>query len=189
MSKRPLRHCPLRLTFTYSSREETGCGLVCSGDSWAHDAGIVRLRLQRLILRPGSNICAPVKARYSVSLRQDPLCMIVGPFRVRVKFFILGAFGGRRQVSARCNLSVFSWRSRLLARPAVRLNRLWATLHRLIIRDQRMWQGFGARGNANGPGTARLFHELGLETNFDNFDRKTRRFHEIFWSRPVGAKV
>jgi hypothetical protein len=43
------------------------------------------------------------------------------------------------------------------------------------------------RWNANGPGTARLFHELQLGQNFDSFDQaKPGDFMKIFWSRQVG---
>ena len=63
----------------------------------------------------------------------------------------------------------------------------YGTLERLIIRDQRDGEGIWGRWNANGPGTARLFHELGLGRNFDSFDRaKPGDFMKIFWSRAVG---
>src|SRR5207244_13615174 len=45
----------------------------------------------------------------------------------------------------------------------------YATLEKLIIRDQRDGEGIWGRWNANGPGTARLFHELQLAANFNNF--------------------
>src|SRR6266404_3125603 len=45
------------------------------------------------------------------------------------------------------------------------------TLERLVIRDQRDGEGIWGRWNANGPGTARLFHELALGQNFDNIDQ------------------
>ena len=63
----------------------------------------------------------------------------------------------------------------------------YPTLERLIIRDQRDGEGVWGRWNANGPGTARLFHELQLGRNFDNFDQaKPGDFMKIFWSRQVG---
>src|ERR1700687_1404165 len=46
----------------------------------------------------------------------------------------------------------------------------FATLNQLMIRDQHDGEGIWGRWNANGPGTARLFHELGLGQNFDNFN-------------------
>src|SRR5216684_3023204 len=63
----------------------------------------------------------------------------------------------------------------------------FATLEQLIIRDQRDGEGIWGRWNANGPGTARLFHELDLGPNFDNLDlAKPGDFMKIFWSRQVG---
>jgi hypothetical protein len=67
------------------------------------------------------------------------------------------------------------------------LNLEYATLEKLIIRDQRDGEGVWGRWNANGPGTARLFHELRLGRNFDNFDQaRPGDFMKIFWSRQVG---
>src|SRR5438067_7971712 len=51
----------------------------------------------------------------------------------------------------------------------------FATLNQLIIRDQHDGEGVWGRWNANGPGTARLFYELGrseehtseLQSRFD----------------------
>jgi hypothetical protein len=61
------------------------------------------------------------------------------------------------------------------------------TLERLIIRDQRDGEGVWGRWNANGPGTARLFHELRLGRNFDNIDQaRPGDFMKVFWSRAVG---
>src|SRR6266566_2617614 len=63
----------------------------------------------------------------------------------------------------------------------------FATLNQLMIRDQHDGEGIWGRWNANGPGTGRLFHELGLGRNFDNFDQaKAGDFMKIFWSRQVG---
>jgi len=47
----------------------------------------------------------------------------------------------------------------------------YGTLERLIIRDQHDGEGVWGRWNANGPGTARLFHELRLGRNFDKLDQ------------------
>jgi hypothetical protein len=67
------------------------------------------------------------------------------------------------------------------------LNLDYGTLERLIIRDQHDGEGVWGRWNANGPGTARLFHELRLGRNFDNIDQaKPGDFMKIFWSRAVG---
>lgn len=63
----------------------------------------------------------------------------------------------------------------------------FATLNQLIIRDQRDGEGVWGRWNANGPGTARLFHELSLGRNFDDFAQaQPGDFMKIFWSKQVG---
>ena len=62
-----------------------------------------------------------------------------------------------------------------------------ATLKSLLIRGQRDGEGIWGRWNANGPGTARLFHEMKLGQNFDDFAKaKPGDFMKIFWSREVG---
>jgi hypothetical protein len=63
----------------------------------------------------------------------------------------------------------------------------FATLNQLVIRNQRDGEGVWGRWNANGPGTARLFHELGLGRNFDNFGQaQPGDFMKVFWSNRVG---
>lgn len=65
----------------------------------------------------------------------------------------------------------------------------YATLNQLIIRDQRDGEGIWGRWNANGPGTARLFHELGVGRNFSDFDQaKPGDFMKIFWNKNVGRR-
>ena len=65
----------------------------------------------------------------------------------------------------------------------------YATLNQLIIRDQRDGEGIWGRWNANGPGTARLFHELGLGRNFTDFAQaKPGDFMKIFWNNNVGRR-
>src|ERR1041384_3119101 len=65
----------------------------------------------------------------------------------------------------------------------------YGTLERLIIRDQRDGEGIWGRWNANGPGTARLFHELGLGHNFTGFAQaKPGDFMKIFWNNNVGRR-
>lgn len=62
-----------------------------------------------------------------------------------------------------------------------------ATLQNLAIRGQRDGQGIWGRWNANGPGTARLFHEMELGQNFDDFRQaQPGDFLKIFWSSEVG---
>ena len=63
----------------------------------------------------------------------------------------------------------------------------YATLNQLIIRDQHDGEGVWGRWNANGPGTARLFYELGLGRNFTDFDQaQPGDFMKIFWNNNVG---
>ena len=70
-----------------------------------------------------------------------------------------------------------------------RLKLDFATLNQLVIRDQRDGEGIWGRWNANGPGTARLFHELGLGRNFDDFAQaQPGDFMKIFWSKNVGKR-
>jgi hypothetical protein len=72
-------------------------------------------------------------------------------------------------------------------RASGRLQLDFATLDQLMIRNQRDGEGIWGRWNANGPGTARLFHELGLGRNFDNFaEARPGDFMKIFWSKNVG---
>lgn len=62
-----------------------------------------------------------------------------------------------------------------------------ATLESLAIRGQRDGYGIWGRWNANGPGTARLFHEMNLGQNFDDFaEARPGDFLKIFWSPEVG---
>jgi hypothetical protein len=73
----------------------------------------------------------------------------------------------------------------LRARGALSLN--YATLESLLIRNQRDGEGIWGRWNANGPGTARLFHEMDLGENFDDFAQaQPGDFMKIFWSPEVG---
>lgn len=57
----------------------------------------------------------------------------------------------------------------------------------LLIHGQPDGSGIWGRWNANGPGTARLFHELGLGRNFEDFsEARPGDFMKIFWSSEVG---
>jgi hypothetical protein len=61
------------------------------------------------------------------------------------------------------------------------------TTESLLVRGQRDGQGIWGRWNANGPGTARLFHEMDLGKNFDDFaEARPGDFLKIFWSSEVG---
>ncbi len=64
-----------------------------------------------------------------------------------------------------------------------------SVLSDLIIRGQRDGEGVWGRWNANGPGTARLFHELGVGRNFTSYDQaQPGDFMKIFWSNEVGVR-
>ena len=59
----------------------------------------------------------------------------------------------------------------------------------LLISGQRDGEGVWGRWNANGPGTARLFYEMGLGTNFTDFSKaEPGDFMKIFWSQAVGRR-
>jgi hypothetical protein len=59
----------------------------------------------------------------------------------------------------------------------------------LMITGQADGAGVWGRWNANGPGTARLFHELGLGVNFTELAQaKPGDFMKAFWSDEIGAK-
>ncbi len=59
----------------------------------------------------------------------------------------------------------------------------------LLISGQRDGQGIWGRWNANGPGTARLFHELDLGRNFSDYaEARPGDFMKIFWNDAVGRK-
>ena len=73
----------------------------------------------------------------------------------------------------------------LRARGSLQLD--YDTLDALMIRNQRDGEGIWGRWNANGPGTARLFYELGVGENFDDFAQaQPGDFMKIFWSPEVG---
>ena len=63
------------------------------------------------------------------------------------------------------------------------------TTNALLINGQRDGEGIWGRWNANGPGTARLFHELDLGTNFTDFTQALPGdFMKIFWTQAVGRR-
>ena len=101
------------------------------------------------------------------------------------KFFILPSAASPSFCSGATYLVFIRTLEALRARGDLHFD--YPTLEQLIIRDQRDGEGIWGRWNANGPGTARLFHELGLGHNFDNFDQaEPGDFMKIFWSRQVG---
>ena len=64
-----------------------------------------------------------------------------------------------------------------------------ATLRALLVSGQSDGQGVWGRWNANGPGTARLFHELGLGRNFLDYEKaRPGDFMKIFWTNEIGKR-
>ena len=59
----------------------------------------------------------------------------------------------------------------------------------LLVRSEPDGTGIWGRWNANGPGTARLFHETQLGENFTSFDdAQPGDFLKIWWNDNIGAK-
>ena len=62
-----------------------------------------------------------------------------------------------------------------------------SALEALLIRGQPDGAGIWGRWNANGPGTARLFYELGLGRNFESLDQaRPGDFMKILWTGEIG---
>lgn len=62
-------------------------------------------------------------------------------------------------------------------------------LRALLVTGQRDGEGVWGRWNANGPGTARLFHELDLGRNFTEWDQaRAGDFMKIFWNNEIGKR-
>ncbi len=103
------------------------------------------------------------------------------------KFFILPAEASPSYCSGATYLVFMKTIEALRERGALQLN--YETLDSLMIRGQRDGAGIWGRWNANGPGTARLFYELGLGRNFDDFEEaQPGDFMKIFWSPEVGRE-
>jgi hypothetical protein len=126
----------------------------------------------------------PHGGRYSVS-HFAKICLERSAHFESGKFFILPSAASPSFCSGATYLVFIRTMEALRTRGELTLD--YSTLEQLIIRDQHDGEGIWGRWNANGPGTARLFHELGLGRNFDNFDQaKPGDFMKIFWSRQVG---
>lgn len=62
-----------------------------------------------------------------------------------------------------------------------------AAVNDLAVAGQSDGIGVWGRWNANGPGTARFFHELGLGSNFQDFESaRPGDFMKIFWTKEIG---
>jgi hypothetical protein len=103
------------------------------------------------------------------------------------KFFILPASASPSYCSGATYLVFMKTLEALRDRGDLSLD--YETLDQLMIRGQRDGQGIWGRWNANGPGTARLFYELGIGRNFDDFEEAAPGdFMKIFWSPEVGRE-
>jgi hypothetical protein len=101
------------------------------------------------------------------------------------KFFILPSAASPSYCSGATYLVFMKAIEAARAAGSLRLD--FATLEQLMIRNQRDGQGIWGRWNANGPGTGRLFYELNLGKNFDDFAQAIPGdFMKIFWSPEVG---
>jgi len=101
------------------------------------------------------------------------------------KFFVLPEAASPSYCSGATYLVFMKTIEALRARGSLQLD--YATLENLMIRGQRDGEGIWGRWNANGPGTARLFYEMGLGQNFDDFAQaQPGDFMKIFWSPEVG---
>lgn len=102
------------------------------------------------------------------------------------KFFILPDSASPSYCSGATYLVFLKTIERL--RNAGQLNLNYSTLMALMIHEgQRDGEGIWGRWNANGPGTARLFFELGLGKNFTDFGQaQPGDFMKIFWNDEVG---
>ncbi len=103
------------------------------------------------------------------------------------KFFVLPDAASPSYCSGATYLVFMKTIEALRERGDLDLN--YETLDALMIRGQRDGEGIWGRWNANGPGTARLFHELGIGVNFDDFaEALPGDFMKIFWSPEVGRE-
>jgi hypothetical protein len=101
------------------------------------------------------------------------------------KFFVLPDAASPSYCSGATYLVFMKTIEALRARGSLQLD--YATLESLMIHGQRDGEGIWGRWNANGPGTARLFHEMDLGQNFDDFNAaQPGDFMKIFWSPEVG---
>lgn len=64
-----------------------------------------------------------------------------------------------------------------------------AVVQALLVKNQEDGLEVWGRWNANGPGTARLFHELQLGSNYTSLEEaKPGDFLKIFWTEEIGAQ-
>lgn len=127
----------------------------------------------------------PKGGRYSTA-RVATIALQTSAHFEQGKFFVLPAPNSPSFCSGATYLVFLKTIEELRRQGALTLD--YDTLMALVIRDgQRDGEGIWGRWNANGPGTARLFHELGLGRNFSDFaEAKPGDFMKIFWTDEVG---
>jgi hypothetical protein len=126
----------------------------------------------------------PVGGRYAATRAATIRLQSAAHFEAG-KFFILPDAASPSYCSGATYLVFMKTIEVLRARGDLQLD--YDTLDALMIRGQRDGEGIWGRWNANGPGTARLFQELGLGRNFDDFEEaEPGDFMKIFWSPEVG---
>lgn len=128
----------------------------------------------------------PVGGRYSASRAATIRLQSAAHFESG-KFFVLPDAASPSYCSGATYLVFMKTIEELRARGDLNLD--YETLDALMIRGQRDGEGIWGRWNANGPGTARLFYELGIGRNFDDFEEaEPGDFMKIFWSPEVGRE-
>lgn len=128
----------------------------------------------------------PVGGKYSASRAATIRLQSAAHFESG-KFFILPDSASPSYCSGATYLVFMKTIEALRDRGELNLN--YETLDALMIRGQRDGEGIWGRWNANGPGTARLFYELDLGRNFDDFaEAEPGDFMKIFWSPEVGRE-
>jgi hypothetical protein len=149
---------------------------------FVHESVSQEMNLNRLILEQINQM--PHGGKYSASRFATIRLQSAAHFESG-KFFILPSAASPSYCSGATYL-VFM-KAIEAARAAGLLHLDYATLDQLMIRNQRDGEGVWGRWNANGPGTARLFYQLGLGRNFDDFTQAIPGdFMKIFWSPEVG---
>ncbi len=154
---------------------------------WAADHAIAQLApspLNEVILEQVKQM--PVGGKYSASRSATIRLQSAAHFESG-KFFILPDSASPSYCSGATYLVFMKTIEALRNRGDLQLD--YETLDALMIRGQPDGAGIWGRWNANGPGTARLFSELGLGRNFDDFaEAEPGDFMKIFWSPEVGRE-
>jgi hypothetical protein len=151
------------------------------GDSWAQ---LAPSPLNDVILQQIREM--PIGGKYSASRTATIRLQSAAHFESG-KFFVLPDAASPSYCSGATYLVFMKTIAALRERGDLQLN--YETLDQLMIRGQPDGAGIWGRWNANGPGTARLFYELGLGRNFDDFEEaRPGDFMKIFWSPEVGRE-